>query len=259
MEKYKIGLQEYSVREAFAENPKDTLKKIAAMGYSGVELTMYNFNRDIQEYVDGLAEAGLECYSCLTSLKYLDSENISATLEKVKALKANMVVIGAVDFACLKEDSTYAENIVKSMLRAMEVMKQEGIAVGYHCHDGDFINKIGEISFYEYVMEHTPQEFLMVLDTGNVQGGGGNPIELVRKYPGRTPTVHIKGYSQEKKYLTPVWESELDWDVFIPLVRDEGGAISFDIEFGQRGDYEPLERAAQSAKWLKEMLEKYGK
>jgi len=119
--------------------------------------------------------------------------------------------------------------------------------------------RVGDKTFYEYVMENTPQDFMMVLDTGNVQDANGDPIELVRKYPGRTPTAHIKGYSQEKKYLTPVWESELDWDVFFPLVLNEGGAKIFDIEFGSRGGYDPIERAAQSAKWLKEMLEKYGK
>ena len=259
MEGLKMGLQVFALREAFAENPKDTFNKIAAMGYGGVEMTMFSIDRDIREYVDGLAEAGLQCYSCLTSLESLESDMLQETLAQVKALDTDMVVIGSVDFARLKEESSYAEEAVKVMLQAMEVFKKEGIATGYHCHDGDFINRVGDVSFYEYVMEHTPSEFLMVLDTGNVQGGGGDPIELVHKYPGRTPTTHIKGYSQAKGYLTPVWESELDWEEFFPLVLSEGGAKVFDIEFGKRGDYDPFERAELSAKWLKEQLDKYTK
>ena len=40
MSKIKLGIQAHSVREAFAEDPIGTMKKIKAMGYTGVEIAM---------------------------------------------------------------------------------------------------------------------------------------------------------------------------------------------------------------------------
>ena len=95
-----------------------------------------------------------------------------------------------------------------------------------------------------------------MIDTGNTQGGGADPIAYILKYPGRTQICHFKGYSPELKYLTPVWESSIDGDVLIDTLVTYGDAQILSVEFGARGDYIPMERAEKSYIWLSEKLRK---
>ena len=48
--KYKMGLQLFSVRDAMAEDPLGTLKKVKAMGYKDFET--YGFNPDTKRIMD---------------------------------------------------------------------------------------------------------------------------------------------------------------------------------------------------------------
>ena len=82
---------------------------------------------------------------------------------------------------------------------------------------------------------------------------------MLKKYPGRSPILHIKGYSQAKGYTTPVWESEADMDELLTTALDKCGTKTMVIEFGKRGDYEPFDRAEKSLIWLKETLAKLGR
>lgn len=252
MKEMKLGLQLHAVREGFAEDPLGTLRRVAAMGYEGVECNIFAMNREIQVYEEALAETGLACFGCLASWNDLQPEALEKTMRYLKALKTQTLVIGNVDFQKLQSEADYPQKAVEHMKKVADVMRQEGIATGYHSHDGDFQHLVEGKPFYEWVFQQMPEDFLMVLDTGNIQGGGADPLEMIRKFPGRTSTAHIKGYSQAKGYVTPVWESELDWEAFFPLLLEEGGAQIIDVEFGMRGDYEPFERAELSLKWLKE-------
>ena len=89
-------------------------------------------------------------------------------------------------------------------------------------------------------------------------GGNADPIELIKKYPGRTEIAHFKGYSSELKYVTPVWKAEIDSDELIRTLVEDGKAQKFSIEFGARGDYVPFERAEQSYVWLCQKLKEKG-
>ena len=260
MKKYPIAIQIHCLREDFAEKPLETLKMIKEMGYDGVELNLGNLQLDkytVEDYKAWLDEAGLECYSMMFGIDSMSAENKDKTLEVLLALGVKNVVIGSVKFDKLKEDPKgYADECVKAMIDMMELIKPYGLRAGYHAHDGDYLNKVGDVPFYEYVFMNTPKEFCMTIDTGNMMAGGGDPIECIKKFPGRAPVVHVKGYGKEKGYTTPVWESELDWVDFFNTARDIGNAELFYIEFGARGAYTPVIRATLSCKWLESWVEK---
>ena len=260
MNNIRLGLQTHAVREAFSEDPKSTLKRVAEMGYECVEVTseVLNGKFSLEYYVEALGESGLECVSSTTSWKAVLPEAIDNTIAFFKGLGMSTVVIGSVDFKALAADPSYAKTALDLMLSAYERLTSEGFSVGYHAHDGDFMNSVGDVPFYEYIMANTPKEFQMIEDTGNIFMGGGDPLSLLKKFPGRSPLAHIKGCSKELGYLTPVWQAELDWDVLIPAFVEEGGSHTFIIEFGARGDYEPFDRAQRSYTWLREQVKKGG-
>ena len=84
--KYKMGLQLFSVRDAMAEDPVGTLKKVKAMGYQDFET--YGFNPDtkriygleVGEFKMVLDDLGLTT----TSGHYAFSDYFNATEDKLK-------------------------------------------------------------------------------------------------------------------------------------------------------------------------------
>ena len=259
MEKINLGLQIHSVREAFDEDPVKTFEKIAAMGYEGVELNLGTLKQEPQFYADALDHLGLKCFSAMCGWAHMAEENLDSTISLAKGLGITDLIIGSVDGNLLKNDPAYPGLAIAHMNDLVERLGAEGIRTGYHSHDMDSFRVEPGKSFYEKVMENTPQNFCMVVDTGNTMGGGDDPIALLKQFPGRSPILHIKGYSQAKDYTTPVWESETDWDELLTTALDKCGTKTMVIEFGKRGDYEPFDRAEKSLVWLKETLTRLGR
>ena len=259
----KLGLQVHSVREAFAEDPVATLKRIKEMGFTGVEIPMGAVTSanegltkyDAKFYRQALEDIGLECYGLLTSWENVQPENIQATIQYNKDINSSFLVIGSVPQKLVStiEDVNKA---VEYMKEVQKILNAEGIVTGYHNHDTDFFNVVEGKTFFEHVFDNTPEDFVMLLDTGNALSGGFESIDLLNKYPGRSPFFHIKGFSKEKGYLAYIGQDDFDWPAVCECAINVGGAKVFDIEFGARGDYEPFERAETSLKVIKKILEK---
>ena len=257
MKNYKTALQVHSVREDFAEKPFETLAEIAKMGYDGIE---FNYGArgeyTADQYRDALDEVGLRCYSAMGGWRDFSKENIDATAAYLSTLGVEHIVIGMVDFTVIDENPAMVEDVVAHMRWVNEHLTSLGFKSGYHAHDADYTHTVDGVPFYEYVMANTPSDFGMTVDTGNIMAGNGDPIACLKRFPHRSPVLHIKGYGEEKKYTTPVWESELDWTELFTTARDLADTEIFYIEFGARGGYDPKERAAKSCEWLKSWVEK---
>ena len=66
-----------------------------------------------------------------------------------------------------------------------------GMRVGYHCHGGDFA-KLEGTTPWEAIGENTNADVILQIDVGNCLGGGGDPIAMIKKFPGRTVSIHLK-------------------------------------------------------------------
>lgn len=256
MSTIKIGLQMHAVREDFSENPFETFKKIKNMGYDGVEFNYSAMNLGASEYAEMLAEIGLECFGMLVDWDNLKPDRLCETMNYCHTLGTDKLIIGQVPLDELKKDIDAPKRALEYIIKLYDTLKGDGFTIGYHSHDTDFEVSYNDKTFYEYVMDNTADDFLMVLDTGNTVGGGGDPLKLIQKYPDRALILHIKGYSGKSKYLTPVWESDYDIENVITEAIESANTWYFDIEFGARGEYVPMERAEKSGKWLIEKTEK---
>lgn len=249
MESIKIGLQLHSVREAFGENPTEALKKVKEIGYAGVEFVLAPGAEPSLEqavgYKNALAETGLECYGVLVSWGHVQPDKLSGLIAYNKALGNHFLIIGdvAVDYIDTMEK---VQGVVAYMKEIQRVLRGHDMTVGFHNHAFDFMHVVEGKTFFDHVLENTDKDFGMVLDTGNAMDGGYDSIELLQKYPGRSRVLHIKGYSKEKKYLAYIGQDDLDWDAVIRCAIETGGSRILNVEFGQRGDYEPFERATVS-------------
>lgn len=258
MKKINLALQQHSLREDFAEDPVKTMKAVKAMGYEGMELNLWDLPKGAEFYKKALDEIGLVCFSSMIDWKYLEADDIFPYIEMAKTLGTDTLVIGSVERDRLENDPDYPAHVISRMNEIDRVLHEQNMRTGYHSHDIDS-KRINGKAFYEMVMENTSDDFQMIIDTGNTQGGGDDPLALLKKFPGRTPLFHLKGYNDETKYLTPLWESSLDWDEVLTQALDHCGTETIVVEFGKRGEYVPLERADQSLQWLKKQLQNMGR
>ena len=257
MPSIKLGIQLHSLREDFAADYKKTLTEIRGMGYEGVEFTIGQINGagiTPEACAAAVKEAGLECFGLLCGWKDVQPENIAAAIDFNRRLGSPFLIIGSISPA-LVPDKEAVDRAIEVMKQAAEQIHAAGFETGYHNHDSDFTHVVDGKPLFMHIFDATPDDFIMLLDTGNAMAGGYEPTGLLEKYPHRTKFLHIKGYSQEKGYLAYIGEDDLDWPKIIHTARVVGGALTFSVEFGKRGDYDPKERAADSrrrvAEWLK--------
>lgn len=259
MKNIQLGLQLHSVREDFAENPAQTLKRVAEIGYQGVELVYSALTEPAEFYADAITAAGLKCYSVMMDWRDLQPDTLEKALEYCKKLPCDCAVLGSLHLAPLAGDPAYAGFLLDFVRRAAAQIRTAGFRTGFHNHDKDHWNRVRDgRTFFEYLFDNMLEDFMLMIDTGNAQGGGADPIELVKQYPHRTQIAHFKGYSKENTYVTPVWESEINTDLLLDTLTREGDTEVLSVEFGRRGEYIPFERAERSYRWLCEKLTEKG-
>ena len=262
MKKIKLGIQTHSVREDFAADPAATLLKIAEIGYSGIETTygaLQLTKYPVDYHVEALKAANLECFSIMIGENDLKDEKLNEVIEVCKKLSCGTLVIGSVNLKPLAEDFDYRFKLIEMIKSAADKIRAAGLRAGFHNHDIDHLTTVdGKKEFLDFLFENITEDFMMMIDTGNTQGGGADPIEYIKKYPNRTQICHFKGYSPELKYTTPIWLSAIDGDELIDTLVSYGDAEILSVEFGARSVYIPMNRAKHSYNWLAEKLTKKG-
>ena len=79
-------------------------------------------------------------------------------------------------------------------------------------------------------------------------------IEMLRKYPGRGVTVHMKPYSPESRdtfFDDP--NCTIDWDEYFEIARKEAGVRWYIVEYMNNIRYpnDPIAALAASAEWFR--------
>lgn len=209
-----ITIQLYSVRDILgkADNKDgkcDTiytgiLKRLAQMGYTGVEAANYNdgkfYDRTPQQFKSDVEAAGMKVVSS-HSTKTLSSEELasgdfSASLEWWKKSIADhkeagmeYIVAPWMDVpATLKQLDVYCAyyNAIGKMC------KEAGLQFGYHNHAHEF-QKVENEVMYDYMIAHTNPEYVFFqMDVYWVVRGQCSPVDYLQKYPGRFKMLHLK-------------------------------------------------------------------
>jgi sugar phosphate isomerase/epimerase len=197
----RIGLQLYSLREMMGQNPEATLKLIAAMGYTELETANYDGEKvygyapaDFRTLVEGL---GMKVSSCHVG-KNWEPENEAEimawwdkTMDDHKAMGCRYIVMPGVN---LGETLEWTGQICGYWNKLGAMAKAKGMAFGYHNHSHEF-DVIEDQVNYEYMLANTSADVFFELDVYWAQQGGHNPVELLNKYAGRFPVLHIKDES----------------------------------------------------------------
>ncbi len=223
--KIPIGLQVYSVREAAAKNLARVLRAIGEMGYQGVEFAGY-YNHTAEAIRKMLDDSGLKCCGTHIGLDTLLGDQFAKTVEFNKVLGNPYLIVSWMPESRLaslevirKTAALYTELAAKA--------KAHGMKVGYHAHGGDF-KKVGDQTAWELFFTHAGPDVVMQLDIGNCIQGGGDPYAILRKFPGRSATIHLKEHGG--KPGAPVGEGEVRWKEVFEICETTGGTQWYIVE-----------------------------
>jgi sugar phosphate isomerase/epimerase len=207
-----IGLQLYAVRGEFERDVPGTLKAVKNLGYKGVEFWGYSGTPNVfkdysaKQLKTMLDDLGLRCCGMHIAPQALEGENLARTVENNKVLgNPFLIVAAAADRMASKE--SIAE-FAKFLNQASREVEEKDMHVGYHAHGFDFEIIDGRFA-WDHLFSQTRKEVVMQMDVGNCLGGGGDPIAMFEKFPGRSLTVHIKEF-EEKTFDSDYYKKVFD-------------------------------------------------
>ena len=243
-----MGLQLYCVRDDMKADPLGTLKQLAAMGYKNVEHANYVerkfYGYTATEFKKVLDDLGMKMPSGHTVLgkKHWDettkdfTDAWKYTVEDAATMGQQFVISPSLDKS-LRGTQSDLKKQMEIFNKSGELCKKSGMKFGYHNHDFEFSELLDGKSVYDIIMENTDTSLVMQqLDIGNLYNGGAKAIDIVKKYPGRFASMHVKdeilakGDGHEKYESTILGAGIVNTKEVIDLGRKSGGTIHFIIE-----------------------------
>jgi len=253
MGKIPIALQLYSVREECTRDLKKTLKAVADMGYDGVEFAGY-YGRSAEELRRMLDELGLKVAGTHIAIDTLLGDELEKTIEFNRILGNKFLIVPWLPENMRNSKEAWLKT-AKLFNEIAERLKPEGMYVGYHNHHIEFKPMNGETP-WDIFFKATVPEVVMQLDTGNAMYGGvtsDEVLEIIKRYPGRAMTVHLKEYSSTNPKAL-IGEGEMKWREFLKLCETVGGTEWYIIE-QESYAYTPLECVRRCLENLRKIME----
>jgi len=199
-----LGLQLYSVRDVLPTDYDGTLKQIGSLGYREVEGAGF-YNHSASDVKRALQQAGLRCVSAHYSHHDLQTQfdQIVAFAKEVgmqyiicpsptyKDPSSHKSGHGKPEPTFTLEDWRWNAEQFNQIGKKFHAV---GLKFGFHNHARPFIKQDGIVPYDELMRLTDPAYVTMEMDCGWVVVGGGNPVDLLRRYPTRISMLHVKDF-----------------------------------------------------------------
>ena len=220
-----LGLQLYTLRQEMTQSVDETLARVAAIGYREVEFAGY-FGRSPAEIRQALGNAGLRSPAAHVDMNAMLMDWPS-TLEAANTIGIQYLVVPSVP----REMSLTLDHwraVADMFNRGAAEARDAGIRFAYHNHAREFAPIDGRIPF-DVLCEQTDPDLVDIeLDLFWIVHGGGDPMAVFERWPGRVPLVHVKDRTEEG-VMTEVGSGVIDWEEIFGA-RDVAGIRHYFVE-----------------------------
>lgn len=246
-EKLSFGFQVWTIRKDIVSNFAETLKKMASMGYSEVEMcsplgySMAGF-KPLNEMSGTemkliIEDAGLKC----TSSHFTGGELRNSLDNRIEWASQIGMKQMAQSMPTLPRNPTLDDwrKTAQELNLIGEKTKVAGIQMVYHNHHFEFEEIDGKL-IYDLLLEELDPEMVKMQFQVAVIDKGFKAQDYFRKHPGRFISAHLADYSTELEKQVPVGQGIVDWnDLF--EASTTGGVRNYFVEM----DPETFEESAQ--------------
>ncbi|MCD6354243.1 MAG: sugar phosphate isomerase/epimerase [Prolixibacteraceae bacterium] len=247
-----IGLQMYSVRDKIKQDLDRTLNRLAEIGYNSMEAAGYNipdgtfYGMKPKAFSDKLKGLGMPLNS---SHSVFEPEEADKVFTDAAEAGSKYVI-----YAYLPEQ--FRQNIdgykatAEKFNKIGEIAKKYGIRFGYHNHNFEFIKMNGQMGIDVLHTETDPELVTFEVDLYWVTRGGQDPVEFLRKYPGRTELFHVKDMTKtDDMFFAPVGSGRIDFKSIFAQ-KEIAGMKMFFVEQDSFRDYDAFESVEMSFNYL---------
>jgi sugar phosphate isomerase/epimerase len=154
-----------------------------------------------------------------------------------------------------------AKKAAEDFNRAGKYLKQHGLTLCYHAHGYEF-EPYQNGTLLDYIFTHTDPKYVSFeMDIFWIQFGGGDPVQLLKKYGNRWKLMHLKDLRKgTKKDLTGHTEPANDvplgtGEVDIPSILKQANKAGIKHYFIEDESDQVMIQLPQSISYLKNLLE----
>lgn len=209
-----VGLQLYTLRRPFGEDPIGTLERIKAVGYDSVEFAA-PLDMDFAPIAARLKDIALDCPSMHVGLAEIAGRP-DRVLAVAKELGCRFIVLPYVD----PKDADW-RGIVTQIEAFAKRARDEGFRFAYHHHNFEFDNSRGFRPFDILVGESDPALLNFELDVYWLKVGGEDPQAMIERLAGRVKLLHLKDMMPGGE-MADVGSGTLDFPAIIAAGRAAG-------------------------------------
>ncbi|HLG75656.1 MAG TPA: sugar phosphate isomerase/epimerase [Ktedonobacteraceae bacterium] len=222
-----IGLQLYTVRDETAKDFTQTIRRVAEIGYGGVEFAGYG-NLSAREMAALLAETDLRAIGTHVGFEALEA-NLDDEINYCLEIGCTFLVIPYLNPQYRSGDGF--KRFVERVNEWGQHSKARGVTLGYHNHDFEFAADPEGLFIERLLAATNPDTLQLELDTFWVAFAGADPLAFIKKHAGRFGSLHLKDMTPDRKF-TEVGDGILDIAGFIEAAR-QGGTHNFLVENDQ--------------------------
>lgn len=225
-----LSVQLWSVKDDVAGDFKGTLKKLAAMGFQGVEFAG-NFGpyaddaKGLKKFLDRL---GLKASGAHVGFDKFSPDVFDKTVAFYKAIDCRYLIIPMDKRAFTPEG---AKEVAADLEAIQAKLKPHGMYTGYHNHKPEMLGEPGATP-WDVIGKGTSTDVILQQDVGWTEVAGKDPVEFVKSYPGRTITTHYKAAAPEEGNSEHpiIGQDTTDWKSLIIANRTVGGTLWLVVE-----------------------------
>lgn len=220
MPKVPVALQLYTVRQDVEKDLPGTLRKVAELGYTGVEFAGYG-QRKASELKSLLADLNLRPAGGHVPIDRLEKD-LDAIVQFSLELQNRYIVCPWIPSDRRKDKSDWL-TIAELFNSIGEKCTRSGLTFCYHNHSFEF-QKFGDECALDLLFGATDANFVKFEpDTYWIKHGGLDPAEYIKRYAGRCPLIHLKDMADdEKRSFAEIGRGILDWDTIFEAAEAAG-------------------------------------
>jgi sugar phosphate isomerase/epimerase len=267
LQRYKMGLQLYTMRAAMARDVAGTLSRISALGYQEVET--YGFAPESLGYYGLSAKAFsqlLKDNKLTTSSGHYDLNKFASASDDDMKRYVDRCIAGAqalgqeyITWPLLDAPDRTIERF-KAIAQRLNVIgtqiKKAGLELAYHNHDFEFVEQNGQIG-YDIILKDTDAALVKLqMDLYWIARGSKlSPHEWFKRAPGRFAMWHVKDMHKESRDYTELGNGSIDFSRIWPDA-ELAGLKHYFVEQGGNFTKDPFQSITDSAAYMKRLTPK---
>jgi sugar phosphate isomerase/epimerase len=249
MRNIQVAVQMYTLREESERNFASTLKKVAELGFEGVELAGYGglTPKELKVLLDNL---GLTAVSSHVALEELEN-NLAQVIEDQKTLGSKYIVC---PYFSGRSDEDY-QSLISVLDQIGDTCRREGITLCYHNHDFELERLSDGRMALEAIFDDTNSDNVETeFDVYWLTKAGESPVEWMTRYQSRTPLVHLKDMTMDtEQFFAELGTGGVDIEAILNKGQETG--VQWWIVEQDLSRRTPLESIEISINYLKTKLQ----